>query len=190
MVRPHVLAVALALSVGLGVPSAQAGCPSTCDIEATPAVVEPELACLTVTARGTSCDCDIELKLNNACEEPLDLIDFELTSCTVEGSVSRQQDCVTLGAGQQGILFLKIHSNGYKEYAFMLNSAGTDHSISVEARVQNYDGHPGCNLGSPPGTSSNHGRCYLLALVIAGLVRRKRGTIQPKAVVGRASVSR
>lgn len=169
---PQVLLVAVGMLAAPGL--ALAGCPNLCEIGEASFTLEPELACANVRANSDDCDCGISVRIDNACELPLEARTFELRSCGPPGG-PLTFGCTTVEPGEQGSFELPIHATGRTERTFILRYEEQDHLLSVAADVSSFDDGAICSAGGRTRRAGVPGWGALLAMTAAfALLRRSR----------------
>lgn len=155
--------------------TAFAGCPSTCVIEASPAVVDPALACASFTVVEDTCGCGVKVDVSNGCPTSLEFSDTVFRRCGPESNSLSRDNCAMLGPGEVATNheFL-AEGDGHGVFVMTFTADGVEHRARIEAEVSDFDDSPGgCSFsGRVPRTSA---WVHLLGFAAAWfVVRRKR----------------
>jgi hypothetical protein len=167
--------------------SAWAGCPNTCDASVTEGpVMEPPLSCLEIRAVAGSCECHALLEVHNTCTSNVNAVGFTFLNCLPASSTGASglvRDTGTIQPGHSCMREELLTGNGTTDYEYHFTQDGTDHTLTFQVEVRDFDGSPGCAC-STPGRSmqADTGPITVIALCMGAtgvMLRRKRRQFKP-----------
>jgi hypothetical protein len=143
------------------------GCFATCEIQLSEVHVEPDLGCFNVEAMDDTCNCGIELSLENDCATSVERVRGRFEYCGAPTSGERRS-CSSLAPGEVAAESLAAPGNGFRRWVVPITSQGVEHRVVLEGTITKLD-VSGCTCPGVPESAARGRRPAHIALATFSL---------------------
>lgn len=170
-----VLICAVAVSLSWTRLSLAGGCSYGCDVAVTPATVEPELSCATVSADAEQdCVCNMIIRLENGCDFLLETTSGAFDYCTIDGDIDHECEATSVEPGEFGGFVRDLGEVGKFELVREIMAEGQVHTLRTTAEVTRFNNDGSGCMCSPSPANMNSTVSSSAVFVVALLRRRAR----------------
>ena len=114
--------------------------------------MEPGLSCLEIRAVAGGCECHAVLEIHNTCTSDVGAIGFTFLNCAPDSSTDASGMVWNTGTIQPEHSCTReelLTDNGTTDYEYHFTHNGTEHTLTFQVEVRDYNDNPGCACSTP-----------------------------------------
>jgi hypothetical protein len=132
---------------------ARAGCPTTCDaVVSKEPLLAPALDCLEFNATAGSCECNTRIEVHSTCTRNVSAVGFTFLRCSPDLSTNTSDivwDTDLIKPAHSCFREDPLRGNGTTDFEYHFDQDGTDHTLTYQVEVKNFDGSPSVFCSTP-----------------------------------------